>query len=102
LLERWGIAQSIGPSLVQAPPGVPVGTLIARGDVELGFQQLAELVHLPGIDIVGLLPREAELVTTFCAAVCSRSAHPDGAKRFLALVASADDSVKRRHGMEPV
>src|SRR6516162_2474440 len=43
LFERWGIAEAIAPRLVQAPPGVPVGSLIARGEVELGFQQLSEL-----------------------------------------------------------
>ena len=41
LFERWGIADEIEQRLVQAPPGVPVGTLVARGEVELGFQQLS-------------------------------------------------------------
>src|SRR5204862_8314473 len=55
LFERWGIADAIAPRSVQASPGVPVGTLVARGDVELGFQQLSELMHVPGIDVIGLL-----------------------------------------------
>jgi molybdate transport system substrate-binding protein len=73
LFERWGIADAIAPRIVQATPGVPVGTLVARGDVELGFQQLSELMHLPGIDVVGLLPPEVQATTVFSAAVCTAS-----------------------------
>jgi molybdate transport system substrate-binding protein len=49
LFERWGIAQELQGRLVQATPGVPVGSLVARGEVALGFQQLSELIHLDGI-----------------------------------------------------
>jgi molybdate transport system substrate-binding protein len=59
IFERWGIADAIAPRLVQSPPGVPVGELVARGDAEIGFQQLSELMHVSGIDIVGALPPEA-------------------------------------------
>ena len=76
LLERWGIASAIGPRLVEAPPGVPVGTLVARGDVDLGLQQLSELMHVPGVDVVGVLPPEIQEVTVFAGAVCARSAQP--------------------------
>src|SRR3989344_4836275 len=44
LFERWGIADQIAPRMVQAPPGVPVGSLVAKGEVALGFQQLSELL----------------------------------------------------------
>lgn len=102
LFERWGIAATIAPRIVQAPPGVPVGTLVARGDVELGFQQLSELMHLPGIDVIGSLPPEIQVVTVFSAAVCSASDCPAAAKAFLSFVASSEaDVTKRRHGMEP-
>ena len=73
LFERWGIAETIASRIVQAPPGVPVGTLIARGEVELGFQQLSELMHLPGIDVIGALPPEIQVMTVFSAAVCTAS-----------------------------
>jgi molybdate transport system substrate-binding protein len=103
LLERWGIAETIAPRLVQAPPGVPVGALIARGDVELGFQQLSELMHLGGIDVIGALPPEIQLVTVFTAAVCSASLRPQPAKALLSFLASPEaEAAKRRHGMEPV
>jgi len=103
LFERWGIADTIAPRIVQAPPGVPVGALVARGDSDLGFQQLSELMHLPCIDVVGLLPKEIQVVTTFSAAVCSVSTRPEAAKALLSFLTSSEaDAAKRRHGMEPV
>jgi molybdate transport system substrate-binding protein len=102
LFERWGIADVIAPRVVQASPGVPVGTLVARGDVELGFQQLSELMHLPGIDVIGLLPPEIQVTTVFSAAVCTASSYPAAAEALLSFLASAEaDAAKRRHGMEP-
>ena len=102
LFERWGIADAIAPRIVQASPGVPVGTLVACGDVELGFQQLSELMHLPGIDVIGLLPAEIQVATVFSAAVCTASICPAAAKALLAFLASSEaDAAKRRYGMEP-
>ena len=102
LFTRWGIADSIAPRIVQAPPGVPVATLAARGDVELCFQQLSELMHVPGVDVVGLLPPEIQATTVFAAAVCKASNCPVAAGALLSFLASAEaDAVKRRHGMEP-
>jgi molybdate transport system substrate-binding protein len=102
LFQRWGIAETIAPRIVQAPPGVPVGALVARGDVELGFQQLSELMHVEGIDVLGALPPDIQVMTTFSAAVCSASTRADSTKRLLAFFASpAADAAKRRHGMEP-
>jgi molybdate transport system substrate-binding protein len=102
VFERWGIAETIATRIVQAPPGVPVGALVARGDVELGFQQLSELMHLPGIVVIGPLPPEIQVVTTFAAAVCTCSTRVDAASALLCFLASPEaDSAKRRHGMEP-
>ena len=102
LLERWGIADAMAGRIVQAPPGVPVGTLVARGDVELGFQQLSELMHLPGIEVVGLLPPAIQRVTVFSAAVCVASTQAEAASMLLSFLASASaEAAKRRHGMEP-
>jgi molybdate transport system substrate-binding protein len=102
LFERWGIAHAIAPRIVQASPGFPVGTLVAHGDVELGFQQLSELMHLPGIDVIGLLPPEIQVETVFSAAVCTASNCPAAAKAWLSFLASPEtDAAKRRHGMEP-
>jgi molybdate transport system substrate-binding protein len=102
LFERWGIAKIVAPRLVQAAPGVPVGTLVSRGDVELGFQQLSELIHLPGIEVVGPLPPEIEAVTVFSAGICATSRRHESAKALLAFFASTEaDSAKLGHGMAP-
>lgn len=102
LFVRWGIADAIAPRIVQAPPGVPVGQLIADGDVELGFQQLSELMHAPGIDVAGALPDEVQAVTVFAAAICGTASDRAAAARFLAYLASPQaDCVKSQYGMAP-
>ena len=102
LFERWEIAAATGPRVVQAPPGVPVGTLIARGEVELGFQQLSELMHLEGIDVIGPMPPGLEIVTTFAGGVCAASTQPDAARALLDFIRSPlADAAKWRHGMQP-
>lgn len=98
LFERWGIAEAIAQRLVQARPGIPVGTLVAQGAVELGFQQFCELMHVPGIDVIDL-PPEVQATTVFSAAVCTASKRPDLAKGLLSFLASPEaDAAKRRHG----
>jgi molybdate transport system substrate-binding protein len=102
LFERWGIAPEVRGRTVIAPPGVPVGTLVASGDAELGFQQLSELAHLEGLDVVGMLPPPIQIVTTFSAAVGAAARQPRAARDLLTFLASpATADAKRRHGMEP-
>ena len=102
LFERWGIAEAIRSRTVQPPPGVPVGTLVASGQVQIGFQQLSELVHLPGIRVVGALPPEIQVTTTFSGGICTTSAQHQAARAWLSFITSREgDDVKRRHGMEP-
>ena len=103
LFERWGIAQEIHNRIVQAPSGVPVGSLIAKGEVELGFQQLSELIHLEGIRIVGPLPPEIQITTTFSAGVCTASTQKVEAGKLLSFMASpAAAAAKLRQGMEVI
>lgn len=102
LFERWGIADAVRQRTVQAPPGVPVGTLVARGEVALGFQQLSELMHLEGIAVVGPLPDPVQITTTFSGAVCAGSQQADAVRTLLDFMASAEAAeTKRRHGMQP-
>jgi molybdate transport system substrate-binding protein len=102
LFERWKIAEQIAARIVRPPPGVPVGTLLARGEVDLGFQQLSELMHVDGIDVLGTLPAGSEIITTFSGGVCTASAEPAAARRLLAFLRSAAvDDARRRHGMAP-
>ena len=102
LFERWGIADRIRERIVQAPPGVPVGQLVADGQVALGFQQLSEMMNLPGIDVLGPLPPAIQITTTFSAGLSVTSTQPDAVRALLAFMASpAVDGIKRRNGMEP-
>lgn len=102
LFERWGIAGQVHSRLVTPPPGVPVGSLVASGEVELGFQQLSELIHVDGIDIVGPLPDAIQITTTFSGAVCTTAAQPDAVLALLAFMAAPEAAeAKRREGMEP-
>lgn len=102
LFERWGIADAIQARIVQAPPGIPVGSLVADGKVELGFQQLSELMHLPGIDVLGPLPPSIQITTTFSAGVTALSTQPEAAREMLDYMASpAAAGAKRSNGMEP-
>lgn len=102
LFERWGIAEQIKARIMQAPPGVPVGTLVARGEVELGFQQLSELIHVEGIDLLGPMPPAVQIVTTFSAGVGTGSAQAETVRAMLAFMASPEaDAAKRAQGMDP-
>ena len=102
LFDRWGIAEVIRERIVEAPPGVPVGSLVADGKVALGFQQRSELMDLPGIDVIGPLPADIQITTTFSAGIAARAARPDAARQFIDFLAAAEAAaLKRRHGLDP-
>ena len=106
LFERWGITETLqAPQsrIVQTPPGVPVGTLVARGELALGFQQLSELMHLPGISVVGTLPEPFAITTIFSIAACATNSSRGELSRFTAFMASPDVAqAKLKHGMQSV
>jgi molybdate transport system substrate-binding protein len=102
LLDRWGARAAVQERIVQAPPGVPVASLVARGDVEIGFQQLSEFMNADGIEILGLLPSPIQNVTIFAGGIARASAAEGRARQLLAFMASPEvDALKRQHGMEP-
>jgi molybdate transport system substrate-binding protein len=102
LLKKWGVHDDLKDRLVQASPGVPVASLVASGQVVLGFQQLSELLNVDGVDVVGQLPSPIQGVTTFSAGVAQMAARPQEARAMLEFMASpAVARIKRQHGMEP-
>jgi len=103
LFERWGLSNALQSRIVQAPPGVPVGALVARGEVGLGFQQLSELLHLGGIKLVGVLPEAVAITTIFSAAVCAVCTQREELAGLLAFMTSSEVAkVKLQHGMKAV
>jgi molybdate transport system substrate-binding protein len=102
VFEKLGVADQIKSKLKQTPSGVFVGTLIASGETEIGFQQIAELVHFPGIDYVGPLPGDLQRMTVFSIGVHAGAKQPDAAKALVKfLTAPAAAPVIRKHGLEP-
>ena len=102
LFDRWGIADEIKGRIVQAPAGVPVGSLVAKGEVALGFQQLSELLPLQGISILGAMPSGVEIITTFSGGIVTGSAQVNAVRDMLDFMASPEAAgAKRRNGMEP-
>ena len=101
LIERMGIAADIKPKFRSVPSGGTIGTIVASGDCEIGFQQISELVHIKGIDYVGPLPAEVQRVTIFSTGIPVGAKNPDGAKnlvKFLTTPAAAAEM--RKHGLE--
>jgi len=101
LFERMGIAEQV-KSKVRQVQGVPAGTVAARGEAELAFQQVSELLPVPGIDFVGPLPPDVQEITIFSAGLHARAPHPDAARALIKhLTAPAAAPVIIRKGMEP-
>jgi molybdate transport system substrate-binding protein len=101
MFERWGILADIKSRIVVPPPGVPVGSLVASGRVELGFQQLSELQSLAGIQVVGPLPPAIQSITVFSGGIAAASADVAAARALLAYMAApAATSVKQKFGMD--
>jgi molybdate transport system substrate-binding protein len=80
-----------------------VGDVVARGDAEIGFQQISELLPITGIDVVGPLPREVQRVTVFSAGIAASSPHNTAARQFIRFLASPSAAgAIVRSGMEPI
>ena len=101
--RHWGLDHAGDtPRFVQAKPGVPVAALVARGEAEIGVQQLSEFLDETGIDIVGLVPPPVQSITTFSIGVGARSVRAEQARKLIAFLNGPENNeTKRRLGMEP-
>jgi molybdate transport system substrate-binding protein len=102
LFGRLGIADQIKSKLKQTATGVFVGSIIASGEVEIGFQQVSELAHYPGIDYVGPLPADIQNVTVFSSGMQIGAKSVDAARAWITfLISPAATAVFRSKSMEP-
>jgi molybdate transport system substrate-binding protein len=102
LFQRLGIAEEVKGKMKQTPTGVFVGSFIAKGEVEIGFQQVSELSHFEGVDYVGPLPAEVQLFTTFASGIIAGTKEADAAKALVKFItAPAAAAAYKKRGMEP-
>lgn len=100
LISRLDLIDTLAGRLVQAPPGVPAGSLLSSGQADLAFQQHSELMDLPGVAVIGPLPGDTAISSLFSAGVLTSSTQPTRALEVLDLLAS-DTATKtaRARGM---
>jgi molybdate transport system substrate-binding protein len=102
MFPRLGIAEQMATK-ARKIPATPVGEIVAKGEAELGFQQIAELKPVPGIDLVGPLPPELQQVTLYSAGIVAGSHDPAAARKLLDFLASpAAAPAIAATGLEPV
>jgi molybdate transport system substrate-binding protein len=101
VLARLGIVEEMKSKIVMPDPGTPVGEVIAKGDAEIGVQQISELLPVSGIEIVGPLPDALQKITTFTAGVLAATKEPEAARALLEFVASRSPPLLKQRGLEP-
>jgi molybdate transport system substrate-binding protein len=102
LFEHMGITDQVKAKLKQVPSGARIGTLLTNGQAEIGFQQISELIHVPGVNYIGPLPPDIQKITTFSSGIHSEAKQPRAAEELVRfLTAPAAASVIRKEGMEP-
>ena len=102
LFEKMGIAGELKPKIIQIGPGLPVGETVARGEGEIGFTQMSELMSVKGVDYLGPLPAEVQFTTVFAAGVHAAAPAPDAARALLKFLTTPEAAAAlRAHGMEP-
>lgn len=101
LMEKLGIKQQMAGKARQIP-ATPVGEIVASGEAELGCQQRSEMKAVKGIDILGLIPQEVQLITPFSAAVVAKSKHPSESRTLLKYLSAPENAhVIEETGLEP-
>jgi molybdate transport system substrate-binding protein len=102
LLERLGIAKEVNAKNTYPPAGGFSGALLLTGQAEIAIQQKPELLHIAGIEIIGQLPGDLNMVTVFAAGIDVASPHVDAAKKLIAYLQSQDArNVLRSKGLDP-
>ena len=102
LLKRMGIADQIKDKVRQPPSGVQVGELVARGQADLGFQQISELIHVKGIDYLGPLPPEIQNMTVYSAGRHTAAPAPDAARLLVKFLTAPEAApIIKKIGMDP-
>jgi molybdate transport system substrate-binding protein len=102
LLERLGIAEQVNAKNKYPPPGGFCGEFVASGEVEFAIQQVPELLHVKGIEIVGELPDGLNLITSFAGGVDVASADASGGRALLAFLRTAEARATfRAKGLTP-
>jgi molybdate transport system substrate-binding protein len=93
LFAKLGVADQVAGKVrkVRGPPsGEPVAAVVARGEVEIGFQQVSELIHVSGVTFVGAIPAELQPGFSFAGAIASAARQPDAALALLRFLASPE------------
>jgi molybdate transport system substrate-binding protein len=102
LFQRMGIADEIKGKLKQTPTGVFVGSIIASGEAEIGFQQVSELSHFAGVDYVGPLPADIQHYTMFSSGIIAGTKEAEAAKALVKFITSSGAAAAfKKRGMEP-
>lgn len=99
VLDRLGLAEAVARKATVIPSGF-TAEQVANGTCEIAIQQLSELMQVPGVEIVGPLPDPIQERLTFSAALVTRAAEPDAARRFLRAITKPELALLyRRHGL---
>ncbi|HUD88705.1 MAG TPA: substrate-binding domain-containing protein, partial [Xanthobacteraceae bacterium] len=102
MFQKLGLADAMKDK-ARMIPATPVAEVVARGEAEIGFQQISEMLPIPGVDIVGQLPPELQKITVFSAGIASVSKEPDAGKALIKYLASPEASAAIiKSGMEPI
>jgi molybdate transport system substrate-binding protein len=102
MFDKLGIAAEMKPKSIQTASGTRVGDYLSRGEAEIGFQQIAELIHETGSEYVGPLPPEIQNTTVYSSGIHTAAKQPDAAKILQAFLVSPEAvPVMKKNGMEP-
>lgn len=103
LFKKLGVAEQVQAKIKQPPSGAQIGDMLAKGDADLGFQQVTELIHAKGVDYLGTLPAEVQNYTVWSAAVHVAAKDTEAASSFVAALAAPGSALElSKTGLEPI